>query len=315
VRTVPIMKMKITLAAVLSFAALCALSCIEAVQEIEGDTISELRNIYWNLPEDEAIIHHAATSESEALEAVEGFLAEDTYAYANEANEQRKLMMGSSSSGKMMRYYYYAAGRERRRRGYYAGRGKGKGHLGTRGKGKGKGKGKGRHNHKGKGKGKPKPHPAPAPVPVPAPVPAPTPTLVPFGINCSTIDPDAVRLTCDFKRLTVNVSLDDLNQLRILREDCGILNITAIKNGVVREVNVKDDPNTALGNLVFIKGPPRNDGNGRGGCLTFEFNRIVGGTDRKGVVLTNMFVNGIDAVSTVQVSRGFVFLFNVSIAT
>jgi hypothetical protein len=100
--------------------------------------------------------------------------------------------------------------------------------------------------------------------------------------------------------LAVNVALNNAGQLRILKEDCGILSITALKDSVSRDANVKDDP-TSNGNLVFIR-DPLTGGSLLGGCLTIQFNKIFNGDEKKGVELLNMIVTEIDDGATAQVS-------------
>jgi hypothetical protein len=314
--------MKITLAAVLSLATLFALTCRDVVNGFESETTSTLRKSDLDAPaafETSLLHHHLSESESDALPAVlegggEDLLAPEADAYYTDEGGnplspyRRKLMMGGMSgsrmgdrrgSGSYSRNGYVM----RMMAGYYDGK---RGYRGMYGKGKGhyydhKGKGKGKWTAKGKGKGGYKPTP-PRPTPqrpTPRPpTPPPQPPVIIQATNCTL--KNATRVTCDFARLAVNVTLDDPDQLAILMEDCGISSVTAIKNMQARDVNVRDDPSTTQGNLVFLKGPPVNGGIGNGGCLTFQFMR---GPNRVGVDLINMEVTALDDVVSVQVSR------------
>jgi hypothetical protein len=123
-------------------------------------------------------------------------------------------------------------------------KGKGKGHYYYKGKFMGKGKGKAKVN----GAHKPTP-------PRPTPRPPTPPPVVVQATNCTL--KNATLVTCEFARLAVNVTLDDPDQLAILMEDCGISSVTAIKNGRPRNVNVRHDPATAQGNLVFLTASQR----------------------------------------------------------
>jgi hypothetical protein len=98
------------------------------------------------------------------------------------------------------------------------------------------------------------------------------------------------------------VFLNNPEQLRILQRDCGILSVTASKNGSALPVNVKDDPTLPPPDkLVYISD------DGRGGCLTFQFNQ---GPAKQGVQLFEMILSELDDGATVQVSREDFFSFH-----
>jgi hypothetical protein len=125
-------------------------------------------------------------------------------------------------------------------------------------------------------------------------VPAPSPGGIVNITGCT--DPGAEFLLCNFANLTANISLNEPEQLRILQRDCGIISVTALKNGTALPVNVKDDPALSTPDkLVFIE-----SSDGRGGCLTFQFNQ---GPAKQGIELFQMILNELDDGATVQVSR------------
>jgi hypothetical protein len=320
--------MKITLATALSIATLlaacAALTNIDTVKAIESEIFAR-RNIQLNaqLVVDAATFHHGSKSDGGTLETVGG--DHDEARYTDEDNKQllsrRQLKMGSMggsgsgsmrSSGSGMRGTGKGfIGRAKEKgNGYYNKYNKGKFNTGKYTKGKytkgkytkgkyTKGKyTKGKGIAKGKGKGGYKPTPPRPTPPRPTPRPPTPPPAVLFETNCTL--KNATLVTCDFARLAVNVTLDDPGQLAILMEDCGISSVTAIKNSLPRAVNVRDDPSTTRGNLVFLKGPPVNGGIGNGGCLTFQFRR---GPKRVGVDLINMIVTALDDDATIEVSR------------